>query len=143
MCKLSSPAAFLPFALAALLVPAPPAAASTPNTGPKPWDSNFANEGAPPSAVTDHLKCVITEVRDNRVVQIWDEASQSRHLIRIAENVPIKARQKARFAGRKQIAFADLEVGHRIKVTYLTGDGSIVRVKVIDRTTAPPDPSGT
>ncbi len=109
-----------------------PVEASTPNTGPKPWDSNFAGDDGPvPSAVTDHLKCVITELQDDRVVKVWDEKTRTENLVRIAEKVAIKARKKSQFDGRSKLDFSDLRVGHRIKMTYLTEDGTIVRVSVV------------
>ncbi len=109
---------------------APPAGASTPNTGPRPWDPD---ESALPTAVTDHLKCVITEVKDDRVIRIWDEKTREENLVRIAEKVEIRARKKSQFEGRSELDFRDLLVGHRIKLTYLTEDGTIVGVKVVGR----------
>ncbi len=105
------------------------AAASTPNTGPKPWDS--ADDSASPTAVTAALKCRVTRVLEDRTLEIWDEAGKSHHLIRIAETVDLRARKKADFGGRRQLEFSDLQVGHRLKVTYLAGDGRIVRVRVL------------
>lgn len=109
-----------------------PLGASTPGT-PGPWSSDtFPTEGASAVAVTGHMKCVITEVRDDRVVQIWDDRSQKKHLVRITEEVPIKARKKKDFSGREKLEFGDLRAGHRVKLTYRTSDGLIIGVKVVD-----------
>ncbi len=130
MIRLPTPAAL---AAAALLL-APPVFASTPNTGGKPWDSRvFPSDGPIPTMVVHHMKCVITEVRDNRIVEIWDQETRSRHLVRFAAEIPIEARRQKDFGGRSSIGFEDLEAGHRVKLTYRTGDGTIVGVKVIDR----------
>lgn len=113
---------------------APPVFASAPNTGGKPWDSPvFPSDGPIPTMVVDHMKCVITEVRDNRVVEIWDQQTRSRPVARFAEEIPIEARQRKDFGGRSSIGFEDLEARHRVKLTYRTGDGTIVGAKVIDR----------
>lgn len=136
-----APALVLAAALAAPL--APPAAASTPNSGPAPWDDSFATTaGAQAGAVTGHLKAVITELQDDRVVKIWDEKSRSEHLVRFAEQVPISARKKAMFDNRSELLFDDLRPGHRLKVTFLTRDGSILKVKVIGEVDELPGPSG-
>ncbi len=109
-----------------------PLAASTPGT-PGPWRRDtFPTEGASAVAVTGHMKCVITEVRGDRIVQIRDDRSQESHLVRISEEAPIKARRKKDFDGRQSLEFADLRAGHRIKLTYRTSDGQIVGVRVIE-----------
>lgn len=109
-----------------------PLGASTPGT-PGPWSSDtFPTAGASAVAVTGNLKCVITEVRGDRVVQVWDERSQEKHLVQIADEVPIKARRKKDFGGREKLEFGDLHAGHRIKLTYRTSDGMIVGIKVVD-----------
>ena len=109
-----------------------PLGASTPGT-PGPWSSDtFPTDGASSIAVTGHMKCVITEVRGDGIVQIWDDRSQKNHLVRIAEEVPIKARRRKDFSGRENLGFEDLRAGHRVKLTYRTSDGVILGVKVVD-----------
>jgi hypothetical protein len=123
---------------AAAMLTAQTLAASTPNTGPKPWDpAGPSADGPVPTVMIDHMKCVITEVRNDRIIQVWDEKTQSKHLVRLADDIQIEARHKKDFGGRKTIGFRDLQTGHRVKLTYRTADGTILGVKVIDRVEVP------
>lgn len=109
-----------------------PLGASTPDT-PGPWrNDTFPEEGASAVAVTGHVKCVITEVRGDRVLQVWDDRTKKMQLVRFADEVEIKPRRKKDFGGREKLEFEDLHAGHRIKLTYRTSDGVILGVKVID-----------
>lgn len=107
--------------------------ASTPNTGSTPWDSTLDSTSASASAVTGTLKVVITEIHnaDQRIVQVRNEESDEKHLVRFSEKVKLEARKRSDFGGKSKLDFDDLRPGHRLKVTYLTEDGTIVRVKVL------------
>jgi hypothetical protein len=117
------------------------ATASTPNQGPRPWDP-APDAGASPTAVTNHLKLVILGVGEDRVLRVWDESTDSEHFIRLAERVDIKPRRKKDFKGRSDLDFEDLVVGHRLKLTYRTADGAILRAKVLEKIDRLPKKTG-
>lgn len=119
----------IPVLFAALvLVLTAAAQASTPDTGGKPWDTE---EGPRPTEVTRSLKMVIKEIRDNNVLLVVDEKAETEHLLELSETVPLSAASRKDFDGRKKLDIADLQVGHRLKVTYRTEDQQVVRIKVL------------
>ena len=115
-----------------LLVPvllATSASASVPRGGvPSPWDSD---EGPRPTAVTKSVECVIVEVREERTLLVRDDLGRE-HEIEIPEDAVIKPRRKRDFDGLRKLDFAHLRPDFRLKLTFLTRNGEIVRVKVLD-----------
>lgn len=103
-----------------------PAGASVPGGNNEPWDSN---DGPRPTAVTGTVECVIVEVREERTLIVRDEHDRE-HEIQLPEKAKIKAANKREFDGRKKLRFVQLRPGHELKITYLTANGEIVRVKV-------------
>jgi len=119
------------FALALIL--AASAASASPNADPDPARTTISGGGASPTVVTDHLKCVVTALGEDRVVKVWDEETESERLVRIDEKVDIKPRRKKDFDGRSELALADLRPGHRLKITYRLADGKILNIKVLEK----------
>ncbi len=116
-------------AVAALL--AAPAAASTPNQGPRPWDS--AEDGASPSDVTRSVKCTIEKVEEPWAVELFDVDAETRHFVELNEKVTLTAKRKKDFGGRKKLGFSDLAEGQLVKLTYRVADGQIVRLQVLGK----------
>jgi hypothetical protein len=126
------PALGTTLALALVLAASPPAY-SSPNADPEPARTTPGSGGASPTVVTDHLKCIVTALGDDRVVKVWDEATETERLVRIDEKVDIKPRRKKDFDGRSELELADLEPGHRLKITYRLADGKILDIKVLEK----------
>lgn len=116
-----------------LALVASPAAQASPNADPEPARTTSAGGGASPTVVTDHLKCIVTGLEKDRVLKVWDEEARAERLVRIDEKVDIKPRRKKDFDGRSELELADLEPGHRLKITYRLADGKILDVKVLEK----------
>ena len=128
------PARLAPAVLCALLL-APvlataPADASVPRGGvPAPWESE---EGPRPTAVTKSVECVIVEVlEEERMLLVRDDLGRENE-VEIPEEAKIRARRKRDFDGQRKLDFAHLRPDFRLKLTFLTRTGEIVRVKVLD-----------
>jgi hypothetical protein len=124
-------------AIAILLISGSPyLEGSTPNQGATQGPHELPTAGASATTVTAHLKCTITEVRPGQVLRILDEETERVHLLEFTPAIPLQAKNKAAFDGRKQLDFEDLAVGQRIKVTYKIATNEILKIKVLDQ--APP-----
>ena len=119
-----------------LLAGLPALEASTPNQEALPGPNELPTAGPSATAVTAHLKCTITEVRPDQVLRILDEETERVHLLEFTPAIPLQAKNKAAFDGRKNLGFEDLAVGQRIKVTYKIATHEILKIKVLDQ--APP-----
>jgi hypothetical protein len=117
----------------ALVLAVSPAAYASPNADPEPAKTTSASGGASPSVVTDQLKCIVTSLEDDRVLKVWDEETRTERRVRIDDKVDIKPRRKKDFDGRDELELADLEPGHRLKITYRLADGKILDVKVLEK----------
>lgn len=110
---------FAVFALVAL-----PALASTPTPGGKVWDSN-----EPATAVTRTVEARVLEVRENRTLVLVDK-DERQHVIQLSDKVEIRAQSKKDFDGLKKLDFGHLREGHRLKLTFYSESGQLVRVQV-------------
>lgn len=97
--------------------------------GREPWDSS----GPQPTEVTTSMKCLIHEISENRTLVLIDEGDEQPHRIHLSSKVPLTAQVKKDFEGRKKLDFGDLEIGQRVKVTFTTDTGEIVRMKVLKK----------
>ncbi len=104
------------------------AVASTPSPGGNPWDGETM-----PSAteVTKTATMVVKSVEQDRTLRLIDSRSEEEMVIQLAADVPLKAKRKKDFDGRKELAFDDLEAGQRIRLTYRAEDGRIVGITVL------------
>lgn len=105
---------------------------STPNQTARPGPAELPT-GASATAVVGHLKCTITEVRPGQVLRILDEKTERVHLVEFTPSIPLQAKNKASFDGRKKLTFEDLAVGQRIKLTYKIATNEILKIKVLDQ----------
>lgn len=122
------------FAIAALLfVSSPYLEGSTPNQGATQGPSELPTAGPSATAVTAHLKCTITEVRPGQVLRILDEETEQVHLLEFTPSIPLQAKNKKSFDGRKNLDFEDLAAGQRIKITYKIATKEILKIKVLDQ----------
>lgn len=117
---------FVGFVFAGLLAPGA-LVASVPVGGQQPWSSE---EGPRPTAVTGSVECVVVEVRDDRTLVVRDDQERE-HVVQIPEKAKIRAEHRREFDGRRKLEFGQLRAGHELKLTYLTENGEIVRVKVL------------
>ena len=104
-------------------------AASTPNTGPKPWESD---EGPLPTEVSRTMKCRVVKVEPPRTLVLLDLEAEREYVVPLPADLPIKARRKADFGGRRELEFGDLAPGQLVKMTYATADRRILRIKVVE-----------
>ncbi|HEV2844586.1 MAG TPA: hypothetical protein VG477_07055 [Thermoanaerobaculia bacterium] len=111
--------AFAVFTLVAL-----PVFASTPTPGGKVWDS-----GEPATAVTRTVEARVLEVRDGRTLVLVDK-DERQHVVQISEKVEIRAQSKKDFDGLKKLDFGHLREGHRLKLTFYSDSGQLVRIQV-------------
>ena len=101
------------------------------NLGPgrQPWeDSN----GARPAEVVSSIKCLVHEVGENRTLVLIDEADEQPHRIQLAKSIPLLAKSKKQFDGRRKLEFSDLQPGQRVKVTFASQTGEILRLKILE-----------
>jgi len=105
---------------------------STPNQGATQGPSELPT-GASATAVVAHLKCTITEVRPGQVLRILDDETERVHLLEFTPSIPLQAKNKKSFDGRKDLDFEDLAVGQRIKITYKIATNEILKIKVLDQ----------
>lgn len=121
---------YWPIAIAVLLLMTLAVQAST-NVGPgrQPWETE---DGPRPAEVVSSMKFVVHEVGENRTVVLIDDEREQPHRIQLSESIPLLAKSKKAFQGRKKLEFGDLEVGQRVKVTFATDSGEILRLKVLD-----------
>lgn len=106
-----------------------PLAASTPNTGPRPYDS--VDSGVMSADITRFAKCTVREIIPPRRVILYEHESRKLVKMDLDETVELTARRKKDFDGRSQIQFADLEVGQVVKVNYRADSGLVLGVKVV------------
>jgi len=116
-----------------LLVGSPCLEGSTPNQEALPGPDELPTAGPSATAVTAHLKCTITEIQPGQVLRILDEETERVHLLEFTPTIPLQAKNKADFDGRKVLAFEDLAVGQRIKITYKIASNEILKIKVLDQ----------
>lgn len=114
-----------------LLVGLPNLEASTPNQTARPGPAELPT-GASATDVVAHLKCTITEIRPGQVLRILDEETEQVHLLEFTPTIPLQAKNKKDFEGRKNLSFEDLAVGQRIKMTYKIATNEILKIKVLD-----------
>ena len=115
-----------------LLTGFPGLEASTPNQTARPGPAELPT-GASATDVVAHLKCTITEIRPGQVLRILDEKTEQVHLLEFTPSIPLQAKNKADFEGRKKLNFEDLAVGQRIKMTYKVATNEILKIKVLDQ----------
>ena len=68
---------------------------------------------------------------DARTVVLLDLDAEREYIVPLQEDVPLKARRKSDFGGKKRLEFSDLEPGQIVRLTYATADRRILRVKVV------------
>ena len=117
-----------------LLTGLPGLEGSTPNQGVSDAPDELPT-GASATAVVGHLKCTITEIRPGQVLRILDDETEQVHLLEFTPSIPLQAKNKRAFDGRKKLAFEDLAVGQRIKITYKLATNEILKIKVVEQTT--------
>ncbi|RMH19523.1 MAG: hypothetical protein D6696_10395 [Acidobacteria bacterium] len=104
--------------------------ASTSQPGRRPWDES---DGPSSASVVRTMTVVVQKIGPDNTLQVIDKRTEEVHRIQLAGDVPIRARSKKDFDGRRKLTFADLAVGQRIKLTYRAADGKIVSLKVVKR----------
>lgn len=115
-----------------LLTGLPGLEGSTPNQGVSDAPQELPT-GASATAVVGHVKCTITEIRPGQVLRILDDETEQVHLLEFTPSIPLQAKNKKAFDGRKKLAFEDLAVGQRIKITYKLATNEILKIKVLDQ----------
>ena len=89
--------------------------------------------GMDPRQLVGFRTCEVTEVREGRILVVLDEGDGAEHVLRLSPKLKIRAQAKKDFDGRRKLAFEDLDVGHRVKVSYRKSDGTILGVDVLKR----------
>ena len=105
------------------------ALASTPNTGPKPWDDPDA--GVVPSNITQYAKCTVRKIIPPYQVILYDHETKDLVKMDLDESVKLRARRKKDFDGRSRLRFDDLAEGQVVKVNYRVDTGRVLEVKVV------------
>jgi hypothetical protein len=76
---------------------------------------------------------VVTEIRPDGTVLVWDGEDSPAFPLPYSKKTRFVAQDKSEFDGRKKLAIADLEVGHRIKMTVRPATKEVLRVKVLKK----------
>lgn len=79
---------------------------------------------------TDTFRCVIREFRPNGAVKV-EQPDGRVHYLNLTRKVPIRARHKEDFDGRKKLRLSDLRVGQRLEVTHVKNTDAVLRIKVL------------
>jgi hypothetical protein len=119
--------------LAVLCLAAGGLSASTPYSGPRPWDSEDGSGGGGPfpNEITRTMNCEIRRILEPGVVELYDPESKRLHQIRLSDRIELTAQRKKDFGGRKKLEFGDLKSQQSVKVTFRPSDGQILRIKVV------------
>lgn len=117
-------------ALAALLVLAGSAVASTPTGG----QTGNTKDGLSPSEVIGHAKLTVRNLASepNRLY-LFDPETEKTHVVVLSDKTKLTARRKKDFEGRRKLEFDDLAVGQTLKVSYRLDDGRITSIQVLER----------
>lgn len=111
-------------ALAVLTLVVLPAWSSTPTPGRKAWEDEQ-------TVVTQTVEARVVEVvQADRTLIVLDE-KERRHTVQIPEDVSIRAQSKKEFDGLRRLEFAHLREGQRLKLTFRSDDGRLVRIQVL------------
>ncbi|RPH57630.1 hypothetical protein EHM82_00850 [bacterium] len=113
-------------ALAVLTLVVLPAWSSTPTPGRKAWEDDQT-----PTVVTQTVEARVVEVvPTDRTLIVVDE-KERQHTVKIPEDVSIRAQSKKEFDGLRKLEFAHLREGQRLKLTFRSDDGRLVRIQVL------------
>ncbi len=86
-------------------------------------------DGAAPGVITDTRKCRVVDVRENRLLTLYDIKTEKKMTVLLGEDVKIEARSKKQF-GKKKLEFAHLAKGQNVKVNIRTDTGQITKVTI-------------
>lgn len=95
-----------------------------------PWENEA---GQPNAEVTRMVTLLITEVGEDNTVVFLDPKTEQRTVIQLSDEVPLRAKSKKLFEGRKKLAFDDLEKGQKVRISFRADDGAILRLTVLKR----------
>ncbi len=95
-----------------------------------PWESEA---GQPNAEVTRAVTLVITALGEDNTVEFLDPKTEQRTSIKLGEAIPLRAKSKKLFDGRKKLAFDDLEKGQKVRISFRAEDGAILRLTVLQR----------
>ena len=88
--------------------------------------------GRDPATATIVLKATVVDVLDGRRLALQPEGeSGDRVEVQLRDDVRIRAQNKKEFDGRKKLAFDDLAVGQKLRITVLPAEERIVSFVVL------------
>ena len=115
-------------ALAAMVVAGSlPAVASGPS---RPVPPSPSSSGSSFEAVTTTQFRVLEINPELRGLRVLDVRSEEERVVQILPKVPIRAKNKRDFGGRKKLKFEDIAVGQELLITSVLATGEITRVRV-------------
>lgn len=95
-------------------------------------DHPFETEpGQPDAQITRSLTLVIAKVGADNTIELLDPQTEKLTVVKLSDAVPLRAKSKKLFDGRKRLAFDDLEKGQRVRISFRADDGAILSVTVL------------
>ncbi len=95
-------------------------------------DHPFETEaGQPDAQVIRSVDLVIADLGPDNQVKLIDPRTEREMVLKLTDAVPLRARSKKQFDGRKQLAFDDLAKGQKIRLSFRPNDGAIIRLTVL------------
>jgi len=95
-------------------------------------DHPFETElGQPDAEVTRSVDLVITDLGPDHQVRLLDPRTERVVTLKLTDSVPLRARSKNEFDGRKRLAWEDLAKGQKVRLTFRPNDGVIIRLTVL------------
>lgn len=87
--------------------------------------------GQPDATVIRSVDLVITGLGPDNQMKLLDPRTEREVVLKLTDAVPLRARSKKQFDGRKQLAWDDLAKGQKIRLTFRPDDGAIIRLTVL------------
>lgn len=91
-----------------------------------------SSASAPPTPVTQTIKCEVVQVKDGQVYVVADRDNRP-FILPLDEDTKITAQDKKAFDGRKKLVVEDLQVGQALRVTTVPTTRQVVRVRVLKK----------
>lgn len=92
-----------------------------------------AEPGQPDAQIVRSVTLTIAKIGEDYTVELFDPKTEKKALLKLTDSVPLRAKSKKLFDGRKRLVFADLEKGQRVRISFRPDDGEILRVTVLAR----------
>ncbi|HKW98057.1 MAG TPA: hypothetical protein VJN43_09995 [Bryobacteraceae bacterium] len=84
-------------------------------------------------AVTRTAKGKIAAVNkeDHDTIVVFEDSQGKRGKLKLTSKTRFRADKKTEYAGKKHISADDLEIGQRVKITFVASSGQVLEVRLI------------